>query len=631
MNGNSSHQGTTSTSASQPRGWKEFCELHAIATARELAKQYRLFVNEYPQQDALAAENFSLQFIDLFQQYFRNEMGEGGLAMTGRYRIVPFTGAQDYREAGRRFSDGPQLLMAVVTPKPDQPAVPRDQDKRESRASSSTDTNHPTLLLTKSSEEVSDAAFSGPDRALSSASADANTTHFSITSLRRSMRGIFRRKTTESLISTGSSDVKDSGASGTTEQVTATTAVGQRWFDRWANKWRPQTVSRGEESRENVKEAQLKYLMVDDASSDTQPRWKCCRLLVRKAGGTESEGYQLEIFDPPKCTRPQLKALCSDITEIRRCNRLEMPDNMNTFVLKVNHFPGSVIFETDNDQQLSSWTTEIKHCINAGRLEGADVELLTTSQADSFPPGSGRGSSDSINQGATHFAPAEQIFNKTDHFLSSYPWFHGPISRMKAAQLVQMAGLQGHGVFLVRQSETRRGDHVVTFNFQGNAKHLRLSLTDRGQCRVQHLRFPRVIDMLNHFRLSPIPLESGAACDVRLSSYVVASACSQGPNTSTTAVLAPFSRHRWSSEPSLAHISAANCPRVHTLDSLHQHSEPEQIFHLVTPREDLPGALRHSDSIGVQPRQLQQRDSDYQLDPPSGGRKRAIDNNYMFL
>ncbi|KAK1159953.1 SH2B adapter protein 3-like isoform X1 [Acipenser oxyrinchus oxyrinchus] len=67
-----------------------------------------------------------------------------------------------------------------------------------------------------------------------------------------------------------------------------------------------------------------------------------------------------------QCTRPQLKALCSDITEIRRCNQLEMPDNMNTFVLKVNHFPGSVIFETDNDQQLSSWTTEIKHCINAG-------------------------------------------------------------------------------------------------------------------------------------------------------------------------------------------------------------------------------------------------------------------------
>ncbi|NWU98672.1 SH2B3 protein, partial [Upupa epops] len=323
---------------------------------------------------------------------------------------------------------------------------------------------------------------------------------------------------------------------------------------------------------------------------------------------------------PPQGSKPKLQAACSSLREVRRCTRLEMPDNLHTFVLKATNAT-DIVFEAGDEQQLSSWTAEIRECSRRGSDLG-DPELLASRHPDPAAS-SPTASPDTLSQGVTPGVPGEAAGPKVEQFLSSCPWFHGPISRVKAAQLVQLGGLEGHGVFLVRQSETRRGEYVLTFNFQGRAKHLRLALSERGQCRVQHLRFSSIVEMLQHFHRFPIPLECGTTCDVRLSSYVVV--LPQAPGSGSTIPL-PLPVPSWTPDFSITSDSSS-CPPGP--DEPSSAPNPEQIFHLVPPPAELAQTLRSGRApAALSPRH---RDSDYEAESPGRGHVRAIDNQYTPL
>uniref|UniRef100_A0A8C5KHW6 SH2B adapter protein 2 n=1 Tax=Jaculus jaculus TaxID=51337 RepID=A0A8C5KHW6_JACJA len=385
--------------------------------------------------------------------------------------------------------------------------------------------------------------------------------------------------------------------------------------DKWTRRLRlSRTLAAKVELLDIQREGALRFMVADDAAA-TGPggaaQWQKCRLLLRRA--VAGERFRLEFFVPPKASRPKVSIPLSAIIEVRTTMPLEMPEKDNTFVLKVEN-GAEYILETIDSLQKHSWVADIQGCVDPGdseedtelscsrggclasRVASCSCELLTEVDLPRPPetpaavsavvtaphsrardavgeslahvpletflqslecPGSS--SSDSNNAGEEGAEPDAEAEAQLE--LSDYPWFHGTLSRVKAAQLVLAGGPRSHGLFVIRQSETRPGEYVLTFNFQGKAKHLRLSLNGHGQCHVQHLWFQSVFDMLRHFHTHPIPLESGGSADITLKSYVRAQGPPPDPGPSPSA--APPAPACWA-EPAGQHyfssLAAASCP-----------------------------------------------------------------------
>ncbi|XP_067165691.1 SH2B adapter protein 2 [Apteryx mantelli] len=654
--------------------WREFCELHAQAAAVDFAQKFCQFLKENPHYDTPGAEaSFSHHFAANFLDIFSLEVSRVFVSDSPtKYNIVPFVGLQNCHVpygrdvAQRKEETSTESLDSMDHPLGAHRYLSPSQQVQARKVSS--------YGQSRSSEDVSVHATSKPKfkkgfslRNMSLCVVDG-------------VKEMWHRKSSPE----PGAEATQGGRRAEREPWPAGSKEHGDPREKWTHKLR---LSKAQSSKVELvdiqREGTLRYMVADDTNCVGSSQWQKCRLLLRKAVKVEGERFLLEFYVPPKASKPKVSIPLSAIIEVRTTMPLEMPDKDNTFVLKVEN-GAEYILETIDSLQKHSWVADIQDCIDPGD-SGDDIELAACAQGACLP---GRVSScscefladdvhrpldrcampsahnaasaavatatiiaaplgrarDSMGELLAH-VPLESFLQtleppgaagghpagedseaEVELNLSDFPWFHGTLSRIKAAQLVLFGGARSHGLFVIRQSETRPGEYVLTFNFQGKAKHLRLSLNESGQCHVQHLWFQTIFDMLRHFHTHPIPLESGGAADITLRSYVVA----QSPLPDAGPPPAPASQQpgcRPDLPPPHYFCSASPAgppapPPAEGAAAAPAAGPP--------PYHRLEGARSRSDSAERRPEPPAASAEDYHEADGARSRTRAVENQYSF-
>ncbi|KAM4698870.1 SH2B adapter protein 2 [Discoglossus pictus] len=663
MNGDAHNQ----DSSSQIPDWKEFCELHAQAAAVDFAQKFCQFLRENPHYNAPGAEtSFSHHFAANFLDFFSLEVSRVYVSDSPtKYNIVPFVGLQNCQVPfGRDFVPRKEETSTESLDSMDNPVANRYLSRTQARVHKVSSYGH-----SRSSEDVSVHGSSKPKfkkgfslRNMSLCVVDG-------------MKEMWHRKSSpEPTLDNGQIRRQER------EQCSAGNKEHIEPREKWTHKLRRSKMQASKIDVVDIqREGTLRYMVVDDSNCVGSSQWQKCRLLLRKAVKIEGERFLLEFYVPPKSSKPKVSIPLSAITEVRTTMPLEMPDKDNTFVLKVEN-SAEYILETIDSLQKHSWVADIQDCIDPGD-SGDDIELssceqgacmpsrasscsceflaegmyrpldtcttdVIASSASSHPPPAVTSQTRSRDQAsvehlvhvplenflqtlespASNHLPGEEGEKEVEINLFDFPWFHGTLSRIKAAQLVLSGGTRSHGLFVIRQSETRPGEYVLTFNFQGKAKHLRLSLNENGQCHVQHLWFQTIFDMLKHFHSHPIPLESGGSADITLRSYVLAQYLSSDPGPSLNQ---GFQQQTCRTEPQSQHYSSAsgatNMQPVPPPDNSASATHPA--YHRV---EGTLGARSRSNSAELLLESPNGNTEDYHESDGSRSRTRAIENQYSF-
>ncbi|XP_072285711.1 SH2B adapter protein 2 [Pyxicephalus adspersus] len=656
MNGDAPNQ----DSSSQLPDWKEFCELHAQAAAVDFAQKFCQFLRENPHYNVPGAEtSFSHHYAANFLDFFSFEVSRVYVSDSPtKYNIVPFVGLQNCQvPLARDFVPRKEETSTESLDSMDNPVANKHLSRTQTQVHKVSSYGH-----SRSSEDVSVHGSSKPKfkkgfslRNMSLCVVDG-------------MKEMWHRKSSPEP-SLDNVQIKRSErencTSGNKEQVETR--------EKWTHKLR---LSKMQAAKIDVvdiqREGTLRYMVADDTNCVGSSQWQKCRLLLRKAVKMEGERFLLEFFVPPKSSKPKVSIPLSAIIEVRTTMPLEMPDKDNTFVLKVEN-SAEYILETIDSLQKHSWVADIQDCIDPGD-SGDDIELSSCEQGACLPSrvsscsceflaeGSYR-PVDACGQDASATPPAalatltrsrehatmEQIMHvplenflqtlenagashgpgddseNTEINLLDYPWFHGTLSRIKAAQLVLAGGTRSHGLFVIRQSETRPGEYVLTFNFQGKAKHLRLSLNENGQCHVQHLWFQTIFDMLKHFHSHPIPLESGGSADITLRSYVIPQRSIPEPGPAVPTFQQQSCRTDTQTQHHFSSPGASNMQPVTPPDNPTSSSHPA--YHRV---EGTLAARSRSNSAELLLESPNGSSEDYHESDGSRSRTRAVENQYSF-
>ncbi|KAM8975678.1 SH2B adapter protein 2 isoform 2-T2 [Pelodytes ibericus] len=663
MNGDAPNQ----DSSSQLPDWKEFCELHAQSAAIDFAQKFCQFLRENPQYNAPGAEtSFSHHYAANFLDFFNFEVSRVYVSDSPtKYNIVPFVGLQNCQvPLARDFVPRKEETSTESLDSMDNPVTNRYLSRTQARVHKVS-----SYGQSRSSEDVSVHGSSKPKfkkgfslRNMSLCVVDG-------------MKEMWHRKSSpEPNLDNGQTRRSER------EQCTVGNKEPVEPREKWTHKLR---LSKMQASKIDIvdiqREGTLRYMVADDTNCVGSSQWQKCRLLLRKAVKVEGERFLLEFFVPPKSSKPKVSIPLSAIIEVRTTMPLEMPDKDNTFVLKVENC-AEYILETIDSLQKHSWVADIQDCIEPGD-SGEDIELLsceqgpclpnrasscsceflaegvyrpfdtgvpdhTTMSAVSLPPPAvphqGRSRDQipaellvhlplenflqTLESPSSSQAPGEEGEKELEINLLDFPWFHGTLSRIKAAQLVLSGGARSHGLFVIRQSETRPGEYVLTFNFQGKAKHLRLSLNENGQCHVQHLWFQTIFDMLKHFHSHPIPLESGGSADITLRSYVVAQYPPSDPVPPPTPGFQQQScRTDNQSQHYFSSSGASSMPPVSPPES--SISATHQTYHRV---EGTLGTRSRSNSAELLLESPNGSTEDYHESDGSRSRTRAVENQYSF-